>query len=302
MGEWLLITFGVGILITVVLIVGTRIFVVNPQLKEEEERKQQRKKELEERKKWIEEHHDEIQGKTMLYLEERNRVIETYLPDGKYERAEYNGHQDDEWLHYDIFYNGKSVVFIENFPSDKLGKIGPDLWNQTTEEILNYKPHLLDKVNAITLLKEDIIYFRKTGDIQYTTEISGGKVTGGGSSIGGAVVGGLLAGDAGAIIGSRKKIESEGITTNVVEHDSRKVLLKTKTQEVEFDLDMYDILMRFIPEKEYTYIMATKSGKEEQKKSTVDQLKDAKEMLDAGMITEDEFAAIKAELLPAKSK
>jgi hypothetical protein len=35
------------------------------------------------------------------------------------------------------------------------------------------------------------------------------KVYGGGSSIGGAIIGGLIAGDAGAVIGSRKAIKSE---------------------------------------------------------------------------------------------
>lgn len=257
---------------------------------------------------YIQKHTDEINHCKEQFAKAENAVREKYPKRYPYQLKEkYQIYDIDEkpyagWsglkrirTGMEVCCDAGNIIFLEAMQPM------PDFTLFTPEELTSYEPPAFPKT-LYEFPLDKIVYFREIGDVQYTTEISGGKVTGGGSSIGGAVVGGLLAGDAGAIIGSRKKIESEGITTNVVEHDSRQVVLKLTDNEMRFDIEIYDIFMDLIPEKEYTYIMATKSGKEEQKKSTVEQLKDAKEMLDAGMITEDEFAAIKAELLPAKSK
>lgn len=257
---------------------------------------------------YIQKHTDKINRCEEQFAKVENAVCEKYPKRYPYQLKEkYQIYDIDEkpyagWsglkrirTGMEVCCDAGNIIFLEAMQPM------PDFTLFTPEELTSYEPPAFPKT-LYEFPLDKIVYFREIGDVQYTTEISGGKVTGGGSSIGGAVVGGLLAGDAGAIIGSRKKIESEGITTNVVEHDSRQVVLKLTDNELRFDIEIYDVFMDLIPEKEYTYIMATKSGKEEQKKSTVDQLKDAKEMLDAGMITKDEFAAIKAELLPAKSK
>ena len=60
---------------------------------------------------------------------------------------------------------------------------------------------------------KNIISFKRFGDIHSYTDITGGG--GGGSSISGAIIGGVVAGEAGAIIGSRKKTE-EIKTKNIV--------------------------------------------------------------------------------------
>lgn len=257
---------------------------------------------------YIQKHTDKINRCEEQFAKVENAVCEKYPKRYPYQLKEkYQIYDIDEkpyagWsglkrirTGMEVCCDAGNIIFLEAMQPM------PDFTLFTPEELTSYEPPAFPKT-LYEFPLDKIVYFREIGDVQYTTEISGGKVTGGGSSIGGAVVGGLLAGDAGAIIGSRKKIESEGITTNVVEHDSRQVVLKLTDNELRFDIEIYDVFMHLIPEKEYTYIMATKSGKEEQKKSIVDQLKDAKEMLDAGMITKDEFAAIKAELLPAKSK
>lgn len=75
------------------------------------------------------------------------------------------------------------------------------------------------KCNQITL--KDIEYFISQGEIYRETRISGGG--GGGSSLGGAVIGGVIAGEAGAIIGSRKA--GTPITSRLVTHDEREVIL-----------------------------------------------------------------------------
>lgn len=88
---------------------------------------------------------------------------------------------------------------------------------------------------------DDIFYFDEKGSISYST-----KVSGGGSSVGGAVVGGVLAGGAGAVIGSRK-----GISSETIEHDTRKTVLATKNGTYEYPYAYYDIFCKLIPEKEY---------------------------------------------------
>lgn len=97
----------------------------------------------------------------------------------------------------------------------------------------------------------DIKYFKEIGAIETLTNISGGG--GGGSDIKGAIVGGLIAGDAGAIIGSRKEIAPVTTThetkdnriTYIFFNDGRKLNIS--------GIRLYEWLMELIPEKEYNY-------------------------------------------------
>lgn len=112
-------------------------------------------------------------------------------------------------------------------------------------KLINAVKHVLDIHLDIPL--EDFIYFKKEGSIQYTTEVSGG-----GTSLGGAIIGGVIAGGAGAIIGSRKSVKSK-----TVEHDNRVTIIKTRKGEYTGEADLYNVLMKVVPEKELTQLLVT---------------------------------------------
>ena len=96
-----------------------------------------------------------------------------------------------------------------------------------------------------------IMFFREIGSVQYTTSISGGGV-----NVAGAVVGGMIAGTAGAIVGGREAVKS---TTET--HDDRKIVVKFNDgKERIFDYKYYTYFIRFMPEKEYSFVMAKSHG------------------------------------------
>lgn len=91
----------------------------------------------------------------------------------------------------------------------------------------------------------DILFWVEKGSLSYTTNISGGGI-----NIEGAIKGALIAGDAGAIIGSR-----ESISTTTKEHDTREIIVKmTNGEEYNFSYTYKDAFNYLIPEKEYTFI------------------------------------------------
>ena len=149
----------------------------------------------------------------------------------------------------------------------------------------------------------DIQYFTKEGDVQYTSKISGGG--GGGSSLSGAIVGGLIAGDAGAIIGSRKKINEIKTETQTI--DSRKTVIRYYKEgaikTLSFDgYEVYDYLLKKIPQKDLVTIQLSQgaqniapklnSGTDIKKK-----LVDLKELHDSGLINDEEYETKRRELL-----
>lgn len=92
---------------------------------------------------------------------------------------------------------------------------------------------------------EDILYFEEVGELRKYT-----KVSGGGTSLKGALTGYILAGDVGAIIGSR-----EPIRTEVVSEDERIVELIYRNcdgeiENLEFTHEAYAVFKKVIPEKE----------------------------------------------------
>ena len=105
---------------------------------------------------------------------------------------------------------------------------------------------------------DDIKYYQIIGSHRNEQYISGGG--GGGSSIKGAVIGGLIAGDVGAIIGSRK--QTEEITTEYKEIDDRELKITFKdNKELIMCFDFYDILLDYIPGKEYDIYIENKKNK-----------------------------------------
>ena len=151
---------------------------------------------------------------------------------------------------------------------------------------------------------ENIIYFRKQGDVQYTTEISGG-----GANVGGAVTGGMLFGTAGAIVGAQVGTETiiDPIKSTTTKHDTRKTIFQYKDENkniitVEWPIAYFDLLMKVIPEKEYDYLQLHKKNEQNVEqpnnlKGIVDTMQQYKELLDSGVITQEEFEAKKKQLL-----
>ena len=110
--------------------------------------------------------------------------------------------------------------------------------------------------NCIPHYDKDIAYYRVIGNTHYISEVSGG-----GANLSNAFVGGVLAGDAGAIVGS--KIGTE-IKTNTILKDDRQLYLysydgislsadKIITNNIDAVLE---VLRTWIPHKEYDYIVA----------------------------------------------
>lgn len=101
--------------------------------------------------------------------------------------------------------------------------------------------------------KEDILSFSMNGEYRESMQVTGGEVKGGGVSVGGALVGAAVAGSVGAIIGSRKKIESTPIKSTTTVTDTRKVILKFKENGVEqgmiLDKGLWETLCFMCPEK-----------------------------------------------------
>lgn len=115
--------------------------------------------------------------------------------------------------------------------------------------------------SVFSIPTQNIEHFVQTGEVFRETKISGGE--GGGSSIGGAVVGGMVAGDAGAVIGSRKKtseIKSETIT-----HDTRETILNYFTNgnrvTAHFAYTDFIIFNDLLPKKEKSIVDAINANK-----------------------------------------
>ncbi len=151
---------------------------------------------------------------------------------------------------------------------NNLISIKNDEWYQeSVEDRKNerYSNFIKEKKNNYPLFErkiniDKIKYYKVDGQKRYET-----KIKGGGSSLGGAIVGGAIAGDVGAIIGSRKKIESEE-----VEHDERNIVLvydkNEKLLKEKFVYSEYfEVFEQLIPEKNYEYLLLQTSNKGKRK-------------------------------------
>ena len=143
----------------------------------------------------------------------------------------------------------------------------------------------------------NIQYFSKDGDVKYTTSVSGGG--GGGSSVFGAIVGGVIAGEAGAIIGSRQKVAP--ITTKTTTHNSTKTILKyidgTELRTlIFFGHGMYYYLLKTIPEKDLASVQLQAVPKTDSidVKQKLTMLKD---LYEDGLIGEAEYNQKKQEII-----
>ena len=168
-----------------------------------------------------------------------------------------------------------------------------------------------DKWTVVLQIPLDKIkHFKMVGSIGYSSEVHGGGGSGGGVNMGGAVAGGLLFGGVGAIIGSQLGTETriDAIKTKVTEHDNRKVEFfyedeSGTTVSLMFGPSAYDCLMKLIPEKAFDAVVSNAPQSEEVAQPTapastsLSQLKELKELLDMGIISQEEFDAKKKQIL-----
>ena len=175
---------------------------------------------------------------------------------------------------------------------------------------------------------DQIMFWRVTGDIQYTTSVNS-RVSDNSVNLSGAVVGGILAGGAGAVIGSRVGTEPVKIDSTTEEHDSRKIeVTMIDGSLLEFPYHYIDGFNVCIHDKEHEYVRMsnqvnkdpgistetdikdsdsdTGSTEQEEKKeatkngaqfSAADEILKFKELLDKGIITQEEFDMKKKQLL-----
>lgn len=159
----------------------------------------------------------------------------------------------------------------------------------------------IDDVSKIEISLNDIVSFSRDGDVFNETHITGGG--GGGSSLTGAVVGGVIAGGAGAVIGSRKKIN--GIKSDNVIVDKRTTILEYKeSSEVKymfFSSDAYEAFLKLIPSRQFNFVQRDKNTENKLDKSdsndAISQIKELSELKEQGILTEKEFSEKKKILL-----
>lgn len=161
----------------------------------------------------------------------------------------------------------------------------------------------VDNTGKKSILIENILYYQIDGELHREMDISGGGVRGGGSSLGGAVAGGLIAGDAGAVIGSRKKIESNPIISKTTTYDDRRMclnfLLNGEKDFIVSDYEGYKILLDIMPEKSFknihdNYIMNKSKNKNQ---SISSKIKEIAKLRDEGLLNEEEYQRKKEEIL-----
>lgn len=157
---------------------------------------------------------------------------------------------------------------------------------------------------------DDIEYFQEKGEVNYSTEISGGG--GGRINVSGAVIGGLTFGIAGAVIASRagKAAKNQEIQSETIKHDNRSVVLRYidtegKINDEVYSFEYYDVFNQLIPNKEYAYVQIHGSKNNTDTGNVkptvggipVEELKQLKELMDMEVITKEEFEAKKRILL-----
>lgn len=167
------------------------------------------------------------------------------------------------------------------------------------------------KVDASQIVKKElpytsipvdrIQYFAKEGDVQYTTKISGGG--GGGYSIAGAIVGGIIAGDTGAVIGSRKKVND--VESEIQTHDNRHTIVRyyngNSLEVLSFyGFAVYNYLLGKIPEKDLLTIQLKRTTINESNNNIAgvkEKLQTLKELHDDGLINDSDYNEKKNQLL-----
>lgn len=202
------------------------------------------------------------------------------------------------------------------FPNVSTQYIDTNYERQFTN-IMGQTVNINSAITTINIPLDEIEYFTQDGELYREQVISGGG--GGGSSLGGAILGGLIAGEAGAVVGSRK--QTEAIKSETITHDTRHTILKLKSRSIEMDTNAFEVLNELIPEKEYSIVQELRkqniiasqlqgqgliqeqiSPSQVQLQTTVSvsiatQIEELAGLRDRGILTEEEFNEKKKVLL-----
>ena len=219
--------------------------------------------------------------------------------------------QDPKFNHVCATKRDQSLVIIENSCpklEDKLYR-GPLKKVQDTYQQLQELDDR-DMFAITTIPLSDIISFQLVGDIDRVATTSGGGGGSSGPNIGGAIVGGLLFGTVGAIIGAQAGtgVNINPIQSTINEYDTRRTLLNLKNADgvAEIrELPFYyaEIFTKVIPEKEFSFLQAERNSstapvkENPQNDNAIEAIKKFKELLDMGIITQEEFDTKKKQLL-----
>lgn len=211
--------------------------------------------------------------------EQKKKIIEAY-------KKENNAPENTYSISYLKGLPGIDNQRNENNPSFL------DFYMWVEDGLINLLDKRIDGVGKHSLLIDNILSFTRQGDVHNETIIEGGG--GGGSSISGAVVGGVIAGEAGAIIGSRKKVNP--ITSKNIVVDKRQTIIEYKDNDniryIFLNSEAYDILLQLIPNKEITFV-----NKKEVKNDIYEKIEKLAELKEKGILTEEEFTNKKTQLL-----
>lgn len=151
--------------------------------------------------------------------------------------------------------NTSKIKVIDSGEYPKFNFTNEEVYILKNNESLEFLTTLYNSNNKKVIIPiKNIISFKRFGDIHSYTDITGGG--GGGSSISGAIIGGVVAGEAGAIIGSRKKTEE--IKTKNIVVDKRVTIVEINDDNnlyyITLESKDYEALLKLIPSKEITFV------------------------------------------------
>ena len=224
-----------GLILLIIIIVGVGIYIAKELMSDNKISKESKKQEV-------------------LFIQENqekyNKLVNDYNKE-KEELLKKHGIEVDGYIPFGQHLDNINVVQIDKkgitilLKLKELYKYNVFHFNYDNTDInrdvsnVKYKVYIpLDKIK----------YYKINGSEREQQIISGGG--GGGSSIGGAIVGGMIAGDAGAIIGSRKKVDE--IKTTYEKIDDREIeLFSEDNTSFKLNYKFYEELLKNMPQKDY---------------------------------------------------
>lgn len=261
---------------------------------------------------YIESHRGEFLGEKKRIAEEKNQITakaslesrinallnrwdEICKTDLKEYKQKIN--KDKDFCMY-MGCDNEKLYFADKNYRQMLSKVNNEKFLDAIEKVHGEPEKWLTVINI-----DDVQYFKFEGNMNVAHDVHG---SGGGVNVDGAIVGGMLFGGAGAVIGSGLGTDIS-VSTNIIEYDNRFINLiyqdKTRTtKSISLPYAMKDALMTIMPEKEFSYIQLNNKPKEEPKADIgiddqIEAIKKLKDLLDVGVLTQEEFDAKKKQIL-----